>query len=317
MKRLLGMVMATALVLSNVQGVYANVVYNEETDSYFSTDIEDGTIAINGSVYDAEDNFYGMLDTTKKYLENIVPTDDDSFLYDDKIKTKKLVGFDNTGKKIKFSENTYTYTYTPKNEYLVLKWDKTDKEDIDVLNVAIKIAGTDDFVAYGINLEPDKQYKVVSDFRDVDLEIFVTTNYKVKGKAVLELGSSNNKLAEYYDSYNSGHLPEYDNESIKNTRTVDYWTSFDVPKNIDGNQGRVANTIYNSLGGIASTFKDSDTSMDEINLSISREGSNYILASFMNMYIGERHYSHHLGEGHYDIRVSTNSNVNGKARIIH
>ncbi len=43
-----------------VNSVQAEVLYNEATDSYTSTSEEDGTIAINGSVYDNDK--YGYID---------------------------------------------------------------------------------------------------------------------------------------------------------------------------------------------------------------------------------------------------------------
>jgi len=74
MKKVISLLLIMTMILSLSSLTYADIIYNEETDTYISTSIEDGVLAFGGTVYHPDGTIYGQSKGDGRYLENMIPS---------------------------------------------------------------------------------------------------------------------------------------------------------------------------------------------------------------------------------------------------
>ena len=243
----------------------ATVVYDEGTNRYFSTSEEDGMICFNSTALTKDEIAAGDLEDEGRYLENLIPTDED------------LMGTAvDASDAMTRANSKYSFNYTPDNERLMLQWNSSASDSI---NVEVMDAQTGEVIARGYNLNANQSYKSAFDVSGRELCITVSTNALARG-ANLEIGSSNSKRAED-STFSNGQKTE--NTLLPSPRVGGTIKSSSVPRNIDGNQGKIIGNYTTKNGHVElyTVFSSSSDKMTSINLAWEFEGID--IATEMNI----------------------------------
>lgn len=310
MKKLLTILGISLLFVSiSVSTAFAEIIYNEATNTYISTSEEDGVLCVGGTVYKDEDTMYGLSLEDGLYLENIVPTDENILNEPDVAITNKLNSpIQSKNIKQDSTSSVYTYNYTPENSRFVFKWDAADRSNVSTVNIEIVNINTGETIARGYNLDPDQSYKTIVDVTNTPLKLMLTSNSPQKGEAELTMSSTNSKEAE---------ASELDfTQSISDPILLRMETGL-VPVNIDGNQGKKLDS-YKMVGSgvhyLKTTFSSSTNNMATINIRYDIAGVN--MGYTMNLAL-KSYFMPVVSFGTgttIDIILSTNSN-SGKATL--
>lgn len=291
LKEIFALLTILAILLGNSENVFAEIYYDSNTCTYESSNETDGILCVNSEIENIE-SFIEKNNTL--YMENIVPTDENINNEDSK---KQLI--DNVGKVIFF-----------KSSYLrpIFKYVSSSGEyDIKILDKS-----SNKIIAIGKNLKSNKCYKLTfdCDAKDIEFSVEDKSQYMYKNlnkdtslnKSYLVVGSTNSKQAE----------------TPKNTNIIQYRSFFTgyVPKNIDGNQGRIMESHTMEFTAMLATyFLSSTNDMSSVNITYNYDG-NPIGYYGRNIPVGSRFKpSITFGSGFdVDIIMSTNSN-SGEAEI--
>ncbi len=314
LRKLLNGVLACTMALSMVSVSNAVVFYNEETDMYFSTSESDGTLAFNGTVFNEDGSIYGTNPEDGRYLENIVPTDENEL---NTIQPHNVLERSGVA-------STYSYFYTPEENYVIFMLSNDIRTSDTEMLIEIIDSSTGNVVARGSKLEVNRPYKVTAEVKDTPLQINIGLNSTLRFVPDLSVSCSDSKIAEITvdDLSNSKFsVAEYENTDNPTqfavTPPIRYTIDQKVPVNLNGNQGKklltlLAPTRLNQITtyyvGSSSTFGGSLTNyMTTINLAYRSYLEN--VSSTMYLRVGKTfQFEHFLVAGEtLDFYMSTNS----------
>lgn len=290
--------LSAAMILGSGGTAFAAVVFNTETEQYYSTDEDDGIICFS-SLIQMEDDYR---DTNMKCLENLVPTEENLSLEIAEAEASENVAEESSLVKV--------YQFVPENDFVVFSLNNHGLEGDYVYHVDVTNSETGEVIAKGTNISINKVYKAIKVTSDVAIQIEITSDFALLEGTEFQLGSTDSKQAESNTEV----------DEIISTPRASVETGL-VPKNIDGTQGKIMESYTMETTGhkrLRTRFMESTNGMKTVNMAYEIDGENLTADKRYNIPLKDSLgllSVASFGNGYViDVRMSTNS-TSGKATL--